>query len=319
MDWQPQGVSRIHGAPTLGLNTTANSGQISRGGPGIWTRIEPYVYMAPAVLFVVVFLLYPAAYTLYISFTDWDGLNPPQFIGFDNYIQMFNETVFGTSLLNTLIWVIATLIFPVGLGLMLAVFVNRIPLQGFYKAIFYLPYAISATSAAVIWTFMLSPTGVINEGLRMIGLDAFAQPWLMKPPLNTLAMLMAFTWQTTGTNMILFLVGLQAIPPDPIEAAKLDGASGWQTFRHVIMPLLRPITVVVITIAVVNSFKVFDLIWVMTQGGPYRSSETLAVTMYRESFVLFRLGFGAAIANFLSLIAIVFAIVYLRSVFQPEE
>ncbi|MCP4165823.1 MAG: sugar ABC transporter permease [Chloroflexi bacterium] len=275
--------------------------------------------MAPAVIFVVVFLLYPAAFTLYISLTNWDGLNPPEFIGLENYVQMFNETVFSTSLLNTLIWVAATLLFPVGLGLILAVFVNRIPLQGFYKAIFYLPYAISATSAAVIWTFMLSPTGVINEMLRTIGLDALAQPWLMKPPLNTISMIMAFTWQTAGTNMILFLVGLQAIPTDPIEAAKLDGANSWQTFRHVIMPLLRPITTVVITIAVVNSFKVFDLIWVMTQGGPYRSSETLAVTMYRESFVLFRLGFGAAIANFLSLIVIAFSIVYLRSIFRQED
>jgi len=275
--------------------------------------------MLPAILFVAIFLLYPAAYTFYISFTKWDGLNPPEFIGLGNYIQMFNETVFGTSLLNTLIWVVATLIFPVGLGLLLAVFVNRIPFQGFYKAIFYLPYAISATSAAVIWTFMLSPTGVINQGLRTIGLDALAKPWLMMPPWNTLAMIMAFTWQTAGTNMILFLVGLQNIPTSPIEAAKLDGANGWQTFRHVIMPLLRPITTVVITIAVVNSFKVFDLIWVMTQGGPYRSSETLAVTMYRESFVLFRLGFGAAIANSLSFIVIIFSIFYLRSIFRREE
>ena len=289
------------------------------GRHGLFSRFEPYLYLLPALLFVGVFLLYPAAYTLYISFSKWDGLNPPEFIGLGNYIQMFNETVFGTSLLNTLSGVIATLLFPVGLGLMLAVFVNRIPLQGFYKAIFYLPYAVSATSAAVIWTFMLSPTGVINEGLRFIGLDSLAQPWLMKPPLNTLSMLMAFTWQTTGTNMILFLVGLQAIPTDPIEAAKLDGASSWQTFRHIILPLLRPITTVVITIAVVNSFKVFDLIWVMTQGGPYRSSETLAVTMYRESFVLFRLGFGAAIANFLSLIVIVFSIAYLRSIFRQED
>ena len=148
----------------------------------MWTRVEPYVYMLPAILFVAIFLLYPAAYTFYISFTKWDGLNPPEFIGFANYIQMFNETVFGTSLLNTLIWVVATLIFPVGLGLMLAVFVNRIPFQGFYKAVFYLPYAISATSAAVIWNFMLSPTGVINEALSTVGLDALAKPWLMMPP-----------------------------------------------------------------------------------------------------------------------------------------
>ena len=284
-----------------------------------WRQVEAYAYMLPAALFVAIFLLYPAAYTLYVSFTDWDGLTAPEFIGLQNYLQMFNEPVFGTSVLNTVIWVGATLLFPVGLGLLLAVFVNRIPMQEFFKAVFYLPYAISATSVAVIWTYMLAPTGVVNELLRMVGLDALTQSWLLMPPWNTISMLVAFTWQTTGTNMILFLVGLQGIPTDLIEAAKLDGASSFQTFRRVILPLLRPITTVVITIAVVNSFKVFDLIWIMTQGGPFRSSETLAVTMYRESFVSFRLGFGASIANFLSLIVIMFSIMYLRSIFRREE
>ena len=285
----------------------------------LWRRAEAYLYMLPAILFVLIFLLYPAVYTFYVSFTDWDGLTAPEFIGLQNYLQMFREPVFGTSVVNTIIWVIATLLFPVGLGLLLAVFVNRIPFQEFFKAIFYLPYAISATSIAVIWTYMLAPTGVVNEALRTVGLDALTKPWLLMPPWNTITMLMAFTWQTTGTNMILFLVGLQSIPTDLIEAAKLDGANAFQTFRRVILPLLRPITTVVITIAVVNSFKVFDLIWIMTQGGPFRSSETLAVTMYRESFVSFRLGFGASIANFLSLIVILFSIVYLRSIFKPEE
>jgi multiple sugar transport system permease protein len=166
---------------------------------------------------------------------------------------------------------------------------------------------------------MLSPTGVVNAFLREVGLGGLARSWLIIPPWNTIVMLIAFTWQTTGTNMILFLVGLQSIPTDPIEAAKLDGANAFQTFRHITLPLLKPITTVVITLAVVNSFKVFDLIWVMTQGGPYRSSETLAVTMYRESFVQFRLGFGASIASLLSMIVILFSVVYLRSIFRQES
>lgn len=289
------------------------------GKSRFWVRAEPYLYMLPAIVFVGIFLLYPAAYTLYISFTDWDGLNPPQFVGLQNYISLVRERAFDTSATNTVLWVAATLALPVFLGLMLAVFVNRLPLQGLFKSIFYLPYAISATSIAVIWTFMLSPSGLVNEFLRWVGLDIVARNWLIMPPVNTFVMIIAYTWQTTGTNMILFLVGLQAIPVDPIEAAKLDGASAWQTFRHITLPLLKPITTVVITIAVVNSFKVFDLIWVMTQGGPYRSSETLAVTMYRESFISFRLGFGASVANMLSLIVIIFSIIYLRSIFRRED
>ncbi len=283
-------------------------------------KIEVYLYLLPALLFVGIFLLYPAVYTLYISFTDWDGLNEPSFVGLQNYNELiFHEPVFTTSAINTLVWVVATLAFPVLLGLALAMVINYVSYQGLFKTVFYLPYAISATSIAVIWGFMLSPDGVINTFLSQIGLDFIARSWLISPPWHTVVMLIAYTWQITGTNMVLFLVGLQNIPSDPIEAAKLDGANEFQVFRHIVFPLLKPITTVVITLAVVNSFKVFDMIWVMTQGGPFRSSETLAVTMYRESFVLFQLGYGAAIANLLSLIVIIFSIVYLRSIFKRED
>ena len=285
-----------------------------------FNKIEVYLYLLPSLLFVGIFLLYPAVYTLYISFTDWDGLNEPSFVGLQNYTELiFHEPVFTTSAINTLVWVVATLAFPVLLGLALAMVINYVSYQGFFKTVFYLPYAISATSIAVIWGFMLSPYGVVNTFLEQIGLDFIARSWLVSPPWHTVVMLIAYTWQITGTNMVLFLVGLQNIPSDPIEAAKLDGANEWQVFRHIVFPLLKPITTVVITLAVVNSFKVFDMIWVMTQGGPFRSSETLAVTMYRESFVLFQLGYGAAIANLLSLIVIIFSIVYLRSIFKRED
>ena len=278
-----------------------------------------YLYLLPAVVMVAVFLLYPAAYTLYISLTNWNGLAAPKFVGIQNYIQFLKDPVFQTSFTNTLIWVVGTITFPVLWGLGMSLLITRMRFEGAFKTIFYLPYAISATSTSVIWAFVLSPSGFINTFLHAIGLDSVARSWLISPPWNTFAMLMAYTWQTAGTNMVLFSVGLQALPTDPIEAAKIDGANGWQSFVYVIFPLLRPITTVVITLAVVNSFKVFDLIWVMTQGGPYRSSETLVVTMYRESFVLFNLGRGAAIASLLSLIVFVFSAVYLRQMFRRND
>ncbi len=281
-------------------------------------HLGAYLYLVPALFFVGVFLLYPAAYTLYASLTNWDGLNPPQYIGFDNYSRLFQDSAFKTSLSNTLKWVGATLAFPVLWGLGMAVLISRIRFEGVFKTIFYLPYAISATSTAVMWAFMLAPNGFINAALREAGLADWVRSWLVSPPWHTYMMIAAYTWQSAGTNMVLFLVGLQTIPTDPIEAAKIDGANGWQVFRHVTFPLLTPITSVIITLAVINSFKVFDLIWVMTQGGPYRSSETLVVTMYRESFVMFRLGYGAAIASLLSLIVLVFSALYLRQIFRRE-
>jgi multiple sugar transport system permease protein len=282
------------------------------------SRFGTYLYLAPALVFVGVFLLYPAAYTLYVSFTDWDGLNPPKYIGFQNYSQFFDDPEFKTSFSNTLVWVGSTILFPVLWGLGMALLITRMRFEGTFKTIFYLPYAISATSTAVMWAFLLAPNGFINTVLHSTGLDAWARSWLISPPWHTAMMLAAYTWQTAGTNMVLFSVGLQTIPTEPVEAAKIDGANGWQTFRHVIFPLLAPITAVIVTLAVVNSFKVFDLIWVMTQGGPYRSSETLVVTMYRESFVLFNLGYGAAIASVLSLIVFAFSAIYLRQMFHRE-
>ncbi len=283
------------------------------------SRYSVYLYLLPAALMVGGFLLYPAVYTLYISLTNWNGLEAPKFIGLQNYVQFLQDPVFQTSLTNTVIWVVGTILFPVLWGLGMSLLITRMRFEAAFKTIFYLPYAISATSTSVIWAFMLSPNGFINTVLHLVGLDTVARSWLISPPWNTVAMLMAYTWQTAGTNMVLFSVGLQALPTDPIEAARIDGANGWQTFIHVIFPLLRPITTVVITLAVVNSFKVFDLIWVMTQGGPYRSSETLVVTMYRESFVLFNLGKGAAIASLLSLIVFAFSAIYLRQMFRRND
>lgn len=281
-------------------------------------RIEPYLYLLPALAFVSIFLLYPAVYTFYIGLTKWNGLTAPQFVGLENYLQFFQDPNFRVSFINTIIWVVGTILFPVLWGLAMAATITRVRFENLYKGIFYLPYAISATSTAVIWAYMLSPYGTINTVLRSAGLDAWARSWLLTPPWNTIVMLLAYTWQTAGTNMVLFSIGLQTIPLEPVEAAKLDGANNWQSFRYVVFPLLTPITTVVVSLAIINSFKVFDLVWVMTQGGPYRSSETLVVTMYRESFVLFNMGYGAAFANLTSLIVLIFSAFYLRAMFRRE-
>ena len=143
------------------------------------------------------------------------------------------------------------------------------------------------------------------------GLERFEHRWLLETPLNTWSMIMAATWQSVGVSVLLFLVGLQTIPRDPIEAARLDGAEGWRLFKDMTFPLVRPMTIVVVGISLVNSLKTFDIIWVMTQGGPYRSSETLAVMMYRETFLLFHHGYGAAIAVLLSVIVLAVSFFYL--------
>lgn len=282
--------------------------------------VTPYLYLVPMVVMVGVFLLYPALDTVWLSFTNWDGLDPARFVGLLNYHNLPADPAFLGSALNTLYWVVGTLVVQVGLGLLLAVGLNATLLPEVFKRILYVPATISGSATAVIWYFVFTPNqGILNSFLRGVHLGGLAQQWLTTPPLNTFAMIVAATWQGLGPIMILFLVGLQNIPRDPLEAAQVDGAGAFRLFRYVTLPLLRPMTVVVVGISLINSFKVFDLVWVMTQGGPYRSSETLAVTMYVDSFVNFRLGYGASVAVILTLIVYIVSIPYIRAMLARSE
>ena len=282
-------------------------------------RVQPYLYVLPAAAFVVFFLLYPMVVTLWQSFTRFDGITDPVFIGLENFRELFGDPNFLLSLRNTLIWTVASVLFPVTLGLVFALTINGLRGSGFFKISVYLPATISAAAVGILFTFVFDPgNGVINAFLQAVGLGALKQRWLFEAPLNTFSMIGAYTWQATGLNMMLFLVGLQGLPHEPIEAAKLDGCGTWRLTTQIVLPMLMPYIVIATLLAVVNGFKVFDLIWVMTQGGPGRTSETLAVTMYREGFILFRLGYSAAIAVIISIAAMVFSYFYMRSVITQE-
>lgn len=279
----------------------------------IWRkRILPFVFVLPAVLLVVGMFWYSVIFTVVMSFTDWGGLTAPHFTGLANYITLTQDPAFKTSLLNTCIWVIGMLILPVGLALAAALLLQDLPGQIVFKNVFYLPYAVGLTSIGVMWTFLLSQNG-FSALFAALGLTSLAQiSWLTTPPLNTYAMIIAATWQGMGTNMLLFLVGLNNLDRSALEAAKLDGAGGFRLFRYITLPLLRPVTTVIIAMTLVNSLQAFNLIWVMTQGGPYGSSSTLAVWMYNQSFLLYRVGYGSAIAVMLTIIVLVASIFYLR-------
>ena len=287
---------------------------------GVLRRAEPYFYVLPAAAFVAVFLLYPMVVTLGQSFTRSNGISPLKFIGLQNYASLFSDPFFLVSLRNTLIWTVASVAFPVVLGFVFALTIGRLRWASFFKSSIYLPATISAAAVGILFTFVFDPShGALNAFLRMVGLGSLASQWLFQAPLNTFSMIAAYTWQATGLNLMLFLVGLQGLPVEPLEAAKLEGCVGWNLVRYMIIPMLMPYVVIATLLAVVNGFKVFDLIWVMTQGGPGRSSETLAVTMYREGFILFRQGYSAAIAVVISLVAMTFSYFYLRSMLSQES
>jgi multiple sugar transport system permease protein len=278
-------------------------------GRAVWSD---YLFVVPALLFVVAFLLLPVFFVIGTSLTDWDLLHPMRFVGLANFVQLFRDPTLLGSTRNTLLWVVLVLLFPMLFGLLLAVFLKNVWLSRQLKSVFYIPLAMSGAGTGIIWRWIFSRTGLLNAALLGLGVLDKPVSWLLNAPGNTLAMVAASTWQITGINMVLFLMGLQNIPTEVLEAAKIDGASEWKTFTRIIMPLLRPIVTLVVIMNIIGSFKVFDIIWTMTSGGPARSSETLAVSMYNESFGLFHMGYGAAIAVVLSAIVFVVGIFYMR-------
>lgn len=260
---------------------------------------------------MAVLLYLPLLWTTFLSFTDYNGLGDPEWIGLDNYAEMLDDPQFIGSVLNTLLWVGGTLLVPVGIGLGVALLTWKLKGGVWLRLPFLIPYALSGIGVGVIWSFILGSDGALDQALAAFGV-ADTPRWLVDAPLNTVVMILATAWQGVGVNALLFTIGLQSIPKEPLEAAKLDGATGFRLFRSILWPMLRPLTAVVVGLSIVASLKTFDIVQGMTKGGPGRASETLALTMYKETFVNSDYGLGSAIAVFLTVVTLAAAILYLR-------
>ena len=280
--------------------------------------LNKYILCLPALLFVVIFLFVPVIENIYYSFFQWDGLTEPVFIGIDNYVNVVKDYNFISSFLNTILWVICTLVFPVFGGLLIAYYIRGLRFENVYKTILYMPFTISFVATGVIWTYIYGrDLGVLNGVLSLF--DISKVNWLTNYQLNNISLIIAYTWQQLGVNLVLYLMGLATIPKEPIESAMIEGANKFQIFIFVVIPMLKPISVIVITMAMVNSFKVFDLIYVVTRGGPARSTETLALTMFRESFVMFNMGYGSAISIILTMIILLISYIYMKHSLSTES
>ncbi|MQM26246.1 carbohydrate ABC transporter permease [Glycomyces albidus] len=279
-------------------------------------RREPYRrpalgFIAPGVLLVAVLLYLPLVWTTFLSLTEYNGLGDPEWIGLENYVEMFDDPGFVGSVLNTLLWVAGTLLVPVGIGLGVALLTWNLKGGTWLRLPFLIPYALSGIGVGVIWSFILSGDGALDQALAAFGVDDTPR-WLVDAPLNTVVMILATAWQGVGVNALLFTIGLQSIPREPLEAARMDGANGLRLFRSILWPMLRPLTAVVVGLSIVASLKTFDIVQGMTKGGPGRDSETLALTMYKETFVNSEYGLGSAIAVFLTVVTLLASILYLR-------
>ena len=281
------------------------------------------VLLAPALIVFSVFVLWPLLDSFRYSFTNWNGFNPNyKFIGFDNFAKVFSDPNFFTAIINTAIWMVAALVLPTLLGLALALLLNT-GLRGaaIFKSIFYLPICLSAVIVGQIWIWIYQPDwGLLNTTIaRLFSLHNFTFAWLAEPSTALGSVILAWSWQQTGLAMVIFLAGLTSIPRDLIEAADIDGVSRWKQTLHIVLPMLRPATIVVIALSVINSLKGFDILYIMTGGGPFHSSNTLAFFMYEESFKKYRMGYGSAIAVVLFVIALSIIYSYFRQIRKMNE
>ncbi len=274
-------------------------------------------FIAPAALLVSVMLLLPVGFVVYLSFTRWArfaGLD--RFAGLANYQRLLNVPYFAEALGNTAIWVGSALLLPLGLGLGFALLLGRLPAQDMFKSAFFLPRVVAPTAIGVLWSYIYAPDGLVNAGLSLWQGAPVRIGWLYQANTITPAIISTFVWQSTGLSMVLLLLGLAAIPRDPLEAARLEGASDRQVFVHIVWPLLLPTVLVVTIIAVVAGFTAFDLLWVMGASYPGKRTLSLSVFMYFESFGNNAWAFGAAIAVVLGMV--VLAVTWLQTLMQQR-
>ncbi|WP_298921793.1 sugar ABC transporter permease [uncultured Roseobacter sp.] len=277
-------------------------------------RLNPVLFLLPALTIYAVFALYPTYSVIEYSFTDWDGIRPERnFVGLENYQRLFTDKIFWEAFRNTFIWSGVIIVINVGLGLVIAAMLARVwKARLLIQTCIVLPVVISPMAVATIWRWMYQPAGVINQVLENIGLGALATPWLGSPDAVLYALALAHSWSTIGLSVIIFLAGLQAVDEDLYEAARVDGANPFQAFRFVTLPALRPVTAVVFILTLTQSFKVFDIVWATTQGGPIRFSEILSTYMYKRGALENQYGYGSAIGVALLVIVSIATILYMQ-------
>ncbi|MFP7761954.1 carbohydrate ABC transporter permease [Marisediminicola sp. LYQ85] len=300
--------------------TATRARRIGRSG-----FIAALPFLAPALAAYVVFVVGPMIESVRLSFFEWSGFQgaPQEFVGLQNYVRIFTrDPVFYTALSNSIIWVVLSLIIPVGLGLVMALALNR-PLFGrnAFRSLFYIPGVLAPIAIANMWRWMYNPNYGVGASLaEVFGLPWLAEiQWLGDQNLALYSIFAAFVWQIAGTNMVLFLAGLQSVSPEHVEAAKLDGAGPWQILVNVTLPALRPTTVIVVVLTIINSIKVFDLIVGMTGGGPAQQTQVLALWSYSQSFLNNEYGPGNAIATVLLIVTLIIVVPYMVWTARQEK
>lgn len=283
-------------------------------------RLAPWLFLVPGCLFFAFYVIAPVFQSFEISLYRWDGLGERKWVGMENYVELLDDDSFYTALKNNVIWLVLYL-FAIPAGLFIALFLNQ-TVRGIrlYKSLFFFPFVISQVVVGLVFTWFYDPTfGLLNGILKTFGIEPISV--LGDEDYVTYGIIVAGLWPQTAYCMILYLTGLNAVNPEQIEAGRLDGAGGWRLLWHVILPQLRPATFIAMVVTIIGALRSFDLISVMTSGGPYGSSTVLAYYMFEKALSEygFRMGYGAAIAVVLFLIMMIYISAFLYKMYRDEN
>lgn len=282
--------------------------------------VTPLLFLAPGVLFFLVYVIFPIVQSFNISLYDWDGLGQATFVGLGNYQELFDDRAFDVSLRNNVKWLLLYLL-AIPAGLFIALFLNQNVVGiRIYKSMFFFPFVLSQVVVGLVFSwFYLPREGLLNAVITLFGFEPVNI--LGDPTTATYGIIAAGLWPQTAYCMILYLTGLNAVDPEQIEAGRLDGARGWRMLWHVILPQLRPATFIAFVVTIIGALRSFDMISVMTNGGPFGSTRVLSFYMFEKALSEygFRMGYGSAIAVVLFLIMLVFIGYFLWRMYQDEK
>jgi multiple sugar transport system permease protein len=279
-----------------------------------WRRPSYWPFIVPALVIVVGVIVFPWAFTIWMSLNEWKVGAPTTFVGLANYLRLPGDPRFVEAVWHTLVYTALSVILPLIFGTFAAcVFHARFPLRGFLRGLFIMPMMATPVAIALVWTMMFHPQlGVLNYLLSLIGLPP--QLWIFHPASAIPSLVLVETWQWTPLVMLIVLGGLAAIPAEPYESAQIDGATGWQVFRFITLPLIMPFLFIAAMVRTIDAVKSFDIIFAMTQGGPGTASETINLYLYSVAFIYYDVGYASAMACvfFILIIALTAALLYVR-------
>ena len=282
-------------------------------------KLIPYLLVSPYVIHFLVFVAFPVVFSLYLTFNKWNIISPMEFIGLKNFSRLFQDQLFFKSIFNTLKFLVIHIPLQIIVALFLAEILNQqVKFRAFFRAAFFLPVVVSGVVVSMLWQQLFGfDTGILNRILVSVGLGKVG--WLIDPNMAMISIAIMATWKNVGLYVILFLVGLQTVPPQYYEAADLEGASHWQKFWHITLPMINPTIFMVVILSTIGGFSLFIEPYIMTAGGPLNSTMSAVLYIYKQAFTNYHMGYSATLGFMFAILILAVVVIQKKFIEKGEN